>query len=130
MAIAVLGWVAAGIVVAGLFLSQRRRWPWLVLPVVAALPALLMSRDLQAALAAFLAAGVTVLGFLLYGRGWWGSFLVIASVVMLTLLLAPEAFTAIGLVFTLLLLVTLGMLAAERYRAHGDVARRLVAPTR
>ena len=72
IAIAQLGWAAAGITVAGLFLSQRRRRYWLVLPLAAALPALLMGHDIQAALAAFLAVGITVLGFLLFGRSWWG----------------------------------------------------------
>jgi hypothetical protein len=38
MGIAVFGWAAAGIAVAGLFLSRRRRWPWPVLPVLAAGP--------------------------------------------------------------------------------------------
>lgn len=106
MAIAQLGWVAAGIAVAALFLS-RRRWFWLALPAAAALPALLMGRDVQAALAAFLATGITVLGFLVFGRSWWGSYLIIGSVVLLTLLLAPEAHVAIGLVFALLLLAAL-----------------------
>jgi hypothetical protein len=114
MAIGWLGWVAMGIIVAGLFVSQRRRRYWLVLPVMAALPALLTSRDVQAGLAAFLAVGIPVLGFLIFGRSWWGSFLVIGSVVMLTLLLAPEAFTAIGLAFALLLLAALGATVAER----------------
>jgi hypothetical protein len=126
MVLAQLGWVAAGIVVAGLFLSQRRRRYWLVLPVVAALPALLTSSDVQAALAAFLAVGITVLGFLIYGRSWWGPFLVIASVVTLTLLLAPDAYIAIGLAFALLLLAALGVMIAARSGTRGGAARRAV----
>jgi len=122
MALAVLGWAAAGIVVAALFLSKRRRWPWLVLPVVAALPALLMGRDLQAALAAFLAAGIIVLGFLIYGRRWWGPLLVLASIVLLTLLLAPDAYIAIGLAFDVLFLAALGVAIAERSRARRSEA--------
>ena len=130
MAIAQLGWAAAGITVAGLFVSQRRRRYWLVLPVVAALPALLTSSDVQAALAAFLAVGITVLGFLIFGRSWWGSFLVIGSVVMLTLLLAPDAYIAIGLAFALLLLAALGAMVATRASTLGGAARRLATPTR
>jgi hypothetical protein len=129
-AIAQFGWAAAGITVAGLFVSQRRRRYWLALPVVAALPALLTSSDVQAALAAFIAVGITVLGFLIFGRSWWGSFLVIGSVVMLTLLLAPEAYIAIGLAFALLLLATLGATVAGRSRTVDDAARRLATPTR
>jgi hypothetical protein len=128
-AIAQLGWAAAGITVAGLFLTQRRRRWWLALPIVAALPALLTSADVQAALAAFIAVGITVLGFLIYGRRWWGSFLVIGSLVMLTLLLAPEAYTVIGLAFAVLLLAALGATVASRSRAADDAARRLAAPT-
>jgi hypothetical protein len=114
MAIAYLGWAAAGISVAALFLSQRRRRYWLVLPVLAALPALLMSHDIQSALAAFIAVGIPVLGFLIFGRSFWGSFLILASVVLLTLLLAPEAYTAIGLAFAVLLLAALGVKVAGR----------------
>jgi hypothetical protein len=130
MAIAQLGWAAAGITVAGLFMSQRRRRYWLVLPIVATLPALLMSRDVQAALTAFIATGITVLGFLIFGRSWWGSLLVIGSVVLLTLLLAPEAYIAIGLAFALLLLATVGAMVAGRRRTVDGVARRLATPTR
>jgi hypothetical protein len=124
MVIAQLGWAAAGIVVAGLFLIRRRRRYWLVLPVVAAMPALLMGHDVQAALAAFLAVGITVLGFLIHGRSWWGPLLVIASVVMLTLLLAPDAYIAIGLAFALLLLAAMGATIAARSGARGGAAPR------
>jgi len=130
MAIAQLGWVAAGITVAGLFVTQRRRRYWLVLPVVAALPALLTSSDVQAGLAAFLAVGVTMLGFLIFGRSWWGSLLVIGSVVLLTLLLAPDAYIAIGFAFALLLLAAVGAMIAERSSALDGAARRLATPTR
>jgi hypothetical protein len=130
MVIAWFGWITSGIAVAVLFLVERHRRHWLILPVTASLPALVMSHDIQSGLVAFLAVGITILGFLAFGRSWWGCILVTGAIVMLTLLLAPEAFTTIGLVFTLLLLVTLGMFAAERFRAHDNVARRLVAPTR
>jgi len=127
-AIAQFGWVTAGISVAGLFVSQRRRRYWLALPVAAALPALLTSSDVQAALAAFIAVGITVLGFLIFGRSWWGPFLVIGSVVMLILLLAPEAYTAIGLAFTLLLLAALAATVAGRSRTSDRAERRLATP--
>ena len=128
--IAQFGWIAAGIIVAVLFVSQRRRRFWLTLPVVAALPALLMSHDVQSGLAAFLSVGITVLGFLIFGRNWWGSLLVLGSVVLLTLLLAPEAYIAIGLAFTLLLLMALGTIIAARSNALRGTAHRLTAPTR
>jgi hypothetical protein len=120
MAIAKLGWAAAAITVASLFLRQGRQRYWLVLPVAAALPALLTSSDIQAAIAAFLAVGIPILGFLILGRGWWGSFLIIASVVMLTLLLAPDAYVAIGFAFSLLLLAALGAMIAARSSTRSD----------
>ena len=125
-----LGWAAAGIAVAVLFLTQRRRWPWLALPILAALPALLMSHDLQAALAAFITVGIILLGFLIFGRSWWGPLLVIGPAVMLILLLAPEAYIAIGITFALLLLATGAALVADRSRIVDNAAGRLVTPTR
>jgi hypothetical protein len=129
-AIATLGWAAAGIAVAYLLLSQHRRWYWLALPVLAALPALLMSSDIQAALAAFIAVGIPVLGFLIFGRSFWGSFLIIASVVLLTLLLAPEATTAIGLAFAVLLLAALAVTVTGRSKAAEDTANKVAMPAR
>jgi len=128
--IAQLGWAAAGIVVADLFLSQRRRRFWLVLPALAALPALLMGHDVQAGLVAFLSVGIPLLGFLVFGRSWWGSLLVNVSLVLLTLLLAPEAYTAIGLAFALLLLAALGLMIAARSSTLDNTAHRLASPTR
>jgi hypothetical protein len=121
-AIAQLGWAAAGLVVGGLFVSRRERRYWLALLVAVALPALLTSSDLQAGLAAFLAVGIPLLGFLIFGRSWWGSFLIIASVVLLTLLLAPDAYIAFGLVFLAVLLAALGTVAVAR-----SSARRIVS---
>jgi len=127
MAIAHLGWVAAGITVTGLLLTQRRRRYWLALPVVAAL---LMGNDLQAALATFLAVGIILLGFLIFGRNWWGPILIIGSVVMQTLLLAPVAYTAIVLAFALFLLAALAMMITERYKALIGAERRAITSDR
>jgi hypothetical protein len=129
MAAAWLGWATAGIAVAGLFLRQRR-WYWLTLPVVAALPALLAARDLQAGLAAFLAAGITTLGFLTFGRSWWGSFLIIGSLVLLTLLLAPDAYIALGLAFALVFLAATGAIVAARASALSGASQQVAATAR
>lgn len=51
---------------------------------------------------------------LIFGRSWWGLFLVIGAVVLLTLLLAPDAYLAIGFAFALLLLATLGVIVSVR----------------
>lgn len=127
MTIAQLGWAVAGITVAVLFLSRRRRW--LVLPGLATMPAILMSHDIQAGLVAFLGIGIPMLGFLIFGKSWWGSLLIIVSIVLLTLLLAPEAYTAIGLGFFLLLLAGLGAMVAARSNAPSSTERQLPTPT-
>ena len=129
MVLAQIGWAAAGITVVVLFLSQRRRWYWLVLPLVAALPALLTGNDIQAGLAAFLAVGIPVLGFLIFGRNWWGCLLVIGSLVLLTLLLAPDAYIAIGLAFALLLLAALGTMVVAHQHPR-QLASSLSSPAR
>lgn len=130
MMVALFGWIAAGITVAGLFVSQRRGRYWLALPVAASLPALLMSSDVQAGLAAFLAVGISILGFLIFGKNWWGSLLIIGSVVLLTILLAPDAYIAIGLGFDILLLVALRAIVAYRSNALGGETLHLVTRTR
>ena len=129
MLVANIGWIAAGITVAGLFLSQRRRWYSLALPVAAAIPALLMAGDIQAGLAAFLAVGITLLGFLFFGRSWWGPLLVIGPVVLLTLLLAPEAFLAIGIVFDLILLAALGVMIANHQKSIDHEVHKVASST-
>lgn len=114
MTLAHIGWAAVVLTVAGLFVTGRQRRWWLVIPVIAALPALLAVGDVQAALAAFLAAGISILGFLFFGRRWWGSLLVIVSLVFLTLLLAPEAWTVFGLSFGVVLLTDWASAVARR----------------
>jgi hypothetical protein len=99
------GWLLAGVGVLGLLLSRRRWWPWLALPVFVLVPPLLASGDWDAALAGFLAIGITLSGFLAFGRRWWPAYLLIASVVLLVLLLAPDAYTAFGLGFDFVALV-------------------------
>ena len=130
MAFAHLGWIAAGITVAVLFVIERRRRFWLVLPTMAGLPALLMGHDIQAALAAFIAVGIIVLGFLIFGRSWWGPLLIIASIVMLNLLLAPEAYVAIGLAFVLMLLAALMVEVTSRSKTEYRAVDQLATPTR
>src|SRR6266511_1511505 len=63
---ALIGWVAAGIGVLGLLLARRRRWPWLLPPAAVALPVLWTTGDVNAALAGFLAVGITPVGALAF----------------------------------------------------------------
>jgi hypothetical protein len=99
MVAAQVGWVFAGFCLIGLFVSRRRWWCWLAIPLVLVLAPLLASGDWNAALVGFLAVGITLIGSLAFGRRWWPPFLVIATGVLLVLLLSPDAFSAFGLLF-------------------------------
>jgi hypothetical protein len=68
-----------------------------------------------------------LLGFLFFGRSWWGAFLVIGSVVLLALLLAPDASIAIGFAFALLL-VALAVIVAGRSSTLGGTAPQSAMP--
>jgi hypothetical protein len=114
-----LGWLAAGVAVLGLFLARRRWWPWLLLPLVAASPALLKTGDFDAALVGFLAVGLTVLGALAFGRRWWAPYTTVAALVLLTLLLATDAYIAFGLVFFVLSAGALVWVRRARRRGMG-----------
>jgi pimeloyl-ACP methyl ester carboxylesterase len=112
-----LGWAVAGVVAAGLFLRQHgARWLWLLAPVAATIPALALARDPDAALAAFLAVGIILLGFLYFGRRWWGPFSLLGSAVMLTLLLTPNAYLAFGWALTLVVAGGLAFVLVRQWK--------------
>jgi hypothetical protein len=104
--IARIGWIAAAAALAGLFLSGSRKG-WVLLPLALVPPILLTTGDIDAALAGFLAFGITVLGALRFGRRWWPPFSLLAAAILLVLLLAQDAFVAFGLVFLSISIVTL-----------------------
>ena len=104
-ALARVGWSLAGLGLLGTFLSHRRWRPWVVLPVLAVVPAVGWAGDLDAALAGFLAVGIAVAGGLALGRRWWACYLLVAIVVLLVLLLAPDAYAAFGLLFLAVLCI-------------------------
>src|SRR5438874_9344452 len=66
-----IGWAVAGLGLLAVFLSRRRGWPWLLLPIAPGLPILWLTGDLNSALAAFLALGITIAGALACGWRWW-----------------------------------------------------------
>ena len=94
-----VGWVLAGLGLLAYFVSRPRWLPWLVVPALVAIPTIRMTGDYDAALAGALAVGITTLGALAFGRRWWAPYLLVASAVLLTLLLAPDAYVAFGLMF-------------------------------
>jgi hypothetical protein len=98
-----IGWLLAGIALVALFLSRRHGYLWLIVPVALVTPQLISTRDFNAALAGFLAVGITIAGALVFRRRWWPPYALIAAVVALVLLLAPDAYVAFGLLFDLIL---------------------------
>jgi hypothetical protein len=111
-----VGWALAGAGILGVLVSRRRWWPWLLLPIAPGLPIVWFTGDLNSALAAFMAVGITVAGAVVFGWQWWPPYLVLASCVALVLLLAPDTFAAFGLLF---LLVSIGA-ATYLIRAVGE----------
>jgi hypothetical protein len=96
-----VGWTLAGLGLLGAFLSRRGWRPWLLVPAAPGLPILWFTGDLNSALAAFLAVGITVVGALAFGWRWWPAYLLLGSCVALVLVLAPDNFAAFGGVFLL-----------------------------
>ena len=111
------GWIMAGIGLLGAFLSRRSWQWWLVVSLAAVIPSFAATGDSDAALAGFLAIGTTVLGALAFGRRWWPPYALITAGVLLTLLLAPDAYAAFGLIFLVIAGVSLvGLLRHQRIR--------------
>jgi hypothetical protein len=128
MLVAHVGWVLAGASLLGSFLARRRSRPWVLLPFVFALPVVHSTRDWNAALAAFLAIGITVLGALTFGRRWWPPYVLLASAVALMLLLASDAYTAFGItlgVVWMTLLVGCLFRVLQRSWTKADAVRTL-----
>jgi hypothetical protein len=118
-----VGWMLAALGLLGLFVTRRAWRAWLLLPIGVAWPALWLTGDLNSVLAGFLACGITVAGFLAFGWRWWAPYLLVASAVALVLLLAPESYTAFGLIFLVLITLAVG-------GARGRIARMLGVPLR
>jgi hypothetical protein len=94
-----VGWALGGLGLLALFLRRRAWRPWLVAPAAAAVPPLWLTGDLNSALAGAMAVGITVAGGLAFGwRRAWG-YLPLAAAVALVLLLAPDNYSAFGLLF-------------------------------
>jgi hypothetical protein len=110
------GWYLAATALLVLFLARVRRLPWLLLPMAIVIPVLLSTHDWDAALAGFLAVGITVLGAVAYGRRWWPPYLLIAAAVAFTLLLAPDAYSAFGIAFDLIIATYFMFGVAKRIR--------------
>jgi hypothetical protein len=124
--VARIGWALAGLVLLGLYLSRRRWWPWLAVPLAIAVPSLIVANDPDAALAGFLAIGIAVLGALAFGRRWWAPFSMITAGVFLVLLMAPDAYVAFGALFLLIIAVAVAGALTRRLRRQPPIGRRHV----
>ena len=109
-----IGWVLAGLGLTGLFLTRRRGYLWLLIPLAAASPSLAFTADPNTALAGFLAVGITVWGALVFGRRWWSGYALIAAGVLLVLVLAPDAYAVFGVLFDLIVATVLLTMARNR----------------
>jgi hypothetical protein len=99
--VAHVGWAFAGLGLLVAFLSRRQWWPWLLLPLAPVAPILWSTGDLNTALAAFLAIGITAAGALAVGWRWWPWYLLVGSGVALVLLLSPDNVATFGVLFLL-----------------------------
>ena len=106
------GWLLASIGLLGLFLSRPRWRLGLALPLALAAVTLWQTGDWNAALAGFLSLGISLLGFFAWGRRWIAPFSLIAALVLLTLLFAPDAWIAFGLIFLALAVAPAGVILA------------------
>lgn len=93
------GWMLASLGLLVMFLRQRRWRLWLVLPIVLVAPSVWLTGDLSSGMAGFLAVGITIAGFLAWHWRWCAPYLLVACAVALVLLLAPDTYTAFGLIF-------------------------------
>ena len=123
-----VGWVLAGAGLLVLFLTRRRSRPWVVLPFIPARLVVHSTGDWDAALAAFLAIGITAFGALTFGCSWWRSYALLASAAALLLLLAADAYAAFGITLGVVWMTVLSaclIRALQRMRTTTDGLRAL-----
>lgn len=109
-----MGWLLATLALSTFFLSGEFPRTWISVPLVWALPVLLLTYDLDAAMTAFLSVGITVAGILAFGSRWWPSFTLIATSVALVLVLTPDPYTVMGLGLGAAALVTSSIVVWNR----------------
>ena len=119
-----IGWILAAGSLLALFIARRPWHPWVLLPVGLVLPVLWSTGDWDAALAGFLAIGITVLGALAFGRRWWPPYLLLAAAVALMLLLAPDPYTAFGITFVAVCVAAFLLRVATRHGWTGEPRSR------
>lgn len=93
------GFVLAAAVAAGVIITRKRKWPWLALPLAQALFVLIAASDIQAALVAFTALSLIIVGFVVFGRKGWLYLLWWWLFAFAVFFVAEDAFLMFGVVF-------------------------------
>ncbi|MCX6558960.1 MAG: hypothetical protein NTZ26_00465 [Candidatus Aminicenantes bacterium] len=93
------GFVLIGLLAAGVILTRPRKKIWILVPLAWAGAVLATTKDLQAALVAFVAGGLITAGFRLLGRRGWLLVLGAWIYAYLILIYARDAYVFFGLAF-------------------------------
>ncbi len=93
-----IGWLLCALAVIIFFVRQHDRLPFLVFPLVWAVPVMLFTADWEAAIAAFLLVGITIGGALILGTKWWIAYPLVVVAALFILILAPDPFAFLGIV--------------------------------
>jgi hypothetical protein len=92
-----VGWVLCTLMVLFAFVREPDRLPFLLLPLLWAVLVVAFTGDWDAAMAAFLTAGIPAAAMMEWGRKSWVPLLFIAAFAMLILIVAPEPFCFLGI---------------------------------
>ncbi len=93
------GFVIAAVIGTLIIITRRKKWPWVAAPLAWFLAVLLSTSDLQAALVAFVALTLIIVGFVAFRRKWWLYFLWWWIYVFSILIFASDAFLVFGILF-------------------------------
>lgn len=95
--VARIGWLLAFAAIPSLLDGAPHGRLWTLVPFTLGVLIVWFTGDWNSAIAAFLAVGITLAGFLSFGRQWWPTYLILATVIAYTLLLAPEPYIGCGI---------------------------------
>jgi hypothetical protein len=94
--LATLGFAAMALTIVWIVARRpRQRW-WLLWPLAGAATVIVATGDVHAALAGFVGTGTAIAGAAWAGRAWWKWFGATIAAVWLVLLLASDAYLALG----------------------------------
>ena len=112
--LATTGFILAALICAVFVFSERRKRPWLALPLVYAALIIAATSDFQAALAGLTAVLLIIAGGLFFRRWWWAYWLSMFVYVQLIFLLPWDAYVGFGIIFLAAGLFFLSQLLARK----------------